>query len=162
MGIINAVVTGHASLVRALLSDAIHKIGGTFAIHGFCSDGRHDVEYYRSKDFDQPYNDAPKARLAGMTGQLSTRMGAAIRHSTHYLRAQKSSKKLLMVITEGESADIDVRDPQYLRYDTKKAVEEAARHYHFLHDAGSARRSICIPDFRGQELHGGRSDRTFA
>jgi nitric oxide reductase activation protein len=110
-----------------LLSDAIHKIGDPFAIHGFCSDGRHDVEYYRFKDFDQPYNDVPKSRLAGMTGQLSTRMGAAIRHATHYLRGQRSSKKLLMVITDGEPADIDVRDPQYLRYDTKKAVEDAAR-----------------------------------
>ena len=110
-----------------LLSEAIHKIGDPFAIHGFCSDGRHDVEYYRFKDFSQPYNDEPKARLAGMTGQLSTRMGAAIRHSAHYLRNQKTSKKLLMVITDGEPADIDVRDPQYLRYDAKKAVEEAAR-----------------------------------
>lgn len=110
-----------------LLADAIHKIGDPFAIHGFCSDGRHNVEYFRYKDFDQPYNDVPKARLAGMSGQLSTRMGAAIRHAGHYLKLQKSSKKLLLVITDGEPADIDVRDPQYLRYDTKKAVEEMTR-----------------------------------
>ena len=110
-----------------LLSDAIAKIGDPFAIHGFCSDGRHNVEYFRYKDFDQPYNEVPKARLAGMTGQLSTRMGAAIRHAAHYLKLQKSSKKLLLVITDGEPADVDVRDPQYLRYDTKKAVEEAGR-----------------------------------
>ncbi len=110
-----------------LLADAIHKIGDPFAIHGFCSDGRHNVEYFRYKDFDQPYNDVPKSRLAGMSGQLSTRMGAAIRHAGHYLKLQKSSKKLLLVITDGEPADIDVRDPQYLRYDTKKAVEEMAR-----------------------------------
>ena len=32
-----------------------------------------------------------------------------------------------MVITDGEPADIDVRDPQYLRHDTKKAVEDASR-----------------------------------
>ncbi len=110
-----------------LLSDAISKVGDPFAIHGFCSDGRHDVEYFRFKDFDQPYDEKPKAKLAGMTGQLSTRMGAAIRHAAHYLKAQKSSKKLLMVITDGEPADVDVRDPQYLRYDAKKAVEEAGR-----------------------------------
>lgn len=110
-----------------LLSDAINKIGDPFAIHGFCSDGRHDVEYYRFKDFEQPYNELPKARLAGMTGQLSTRMGAAIRHATHYLNNQRTSKKLLMVITDGEPADVDVRDPQYLRYDAKKSVEAAAR-----------------------------------
>lgn len=110
-----------------LLANAIDKIGDPFAIHGFCSDGRHDVEYYRYKDFEQPYNEIPKARLAGMTGQLSTRMGAAIRHAGHYLKMQKSSKKLLLVITDGEPADVDVRDPQYLRFDTKKAVEEAGR-----------------------------------
>lgn len=110
-----------------LLSDAINKIGDPFAIHGFCSDGRHDVEYYRFKDFEQPYNELPKSRLAGMTGQLSTRMGAAIRHATHYLNSQRTSKKLLMVITDGEPADVDVRDPQYLRYDAKKSVEDAAR-----------------------------------
>ncbi|HET9113437.1 MAG TPA: nitric oxide reductase activation protein NorD [Burkholderiales bacterium] len=110
-----------------LLADAISKIGDPFAIHGFCSDGRHNVEYSRFKDFDQPYNEIPKARLAGMSGQLSTRMGAAIRHAGHYLGLQKSSRKLLLVITDGEPADIDVRDPQYLRYDTKKAVEEVAR-----------------------------------
>ncbi|MBA3756602.1 MAG: nitric oxide reductase activation protein NorD, partial [Nitrosomonas sp.] len=110
-----------------LLANAINKIGDPFAIHGFCSDGRHDVEYYRYKDFDQPYNEIPKARLAGMTGQLSTRMGAAMRHASHYLKLQKSAKKLLLVITDGEPADVDVRDPQYLRHDTKKAVEEAGR-----------------------------------
>jgi len=110
-----------------LLADAIHKIGDPFAIHGFCSDGRHNVEYSRFKDFDQPYNEVPKSRLAGMSGQLSTRMGAAIRHAGHYLKMQKSAKKLLLVITDGEPADVDVRDPQYLRYDTKKAVEEMAR-----------------------------------
>lgn len=110
-----------------LLADAITKVGDPFAIHGFCSDGRHDVQYYRFKDFGEPWEDKPKARIAGMSGQLSTRMGAAIRHATHHLRQQKSVKKLLMVITDGEPADVDVRDPQYLHYDTKKAVEEAGR-----------------------------------
>jgi nitric oxide reductase NorD protein len=110
-----------------LLADAINKVGDPFAIHGFCSDGRHDVEYQCFKDFNQSYNEVPKARLAGMTGQLSTRMGAAIRHSTHYLKLQRSAKKLLLVITDGEPADVDVRDPQYLRFDAKKAVEEAGR-----------------------------------
>ncbi|MDP2031080.1 MAG: nitric oxide reductase activation protein NorD [Thiobacillus sp.] len=110
-----------------LLADAIDKVGDAFAIHGFCSDGRHDVEYYRFKDFDQQWDDAPKAKLAGMTGQLSTRMGAAVRHAGHHLHLQRSAKRLLIVITDGEPADVDVRDPQYLRADTKKAVEEVAK-----------------------------------
>ena len=110
-----------------LLSDAISKVGDPFAIHGFCSDGRSNVDYYRFKDFDQAWDETPKGRLAGMTGQLSTRMGAAIRHAGWHLKQQRSSKKLLLVITDGEPADVDVRDPQYLRYDTKKAVEDVGR-----------------------------------
>jgi hypothetical protein len=110
-----------------LLADALDKIGDPFAIHGFDSNGRHDIEYFRYKDFGAPYNDHAKARLAGMSGQLSTRMGAAMRHAGSILKHQPSNKKLLLVITDGEPADNDVRDPQYLRFDAKKAVEELTR-----------------------------------
>ena len=34
--------------------------------------------------------------------------------------------RIRLLVTDGEPADIDVRDPQYLRHDTKKAVEELA------------------------------------
>lgn len=110
-----------------LLSDALDRIGDPFALHGFCSDGRHDVHYYRFKDFDQPYNDLVKARLAGLKGSYSTRMGAALRHAGAQLKLQPKNKKILFIITDGEPADNDVRDPQYLRHDTKRAVEELAR-----------------------------------
>lgn len=110
-----------------LLADALDRIGDPFALHGFCSDGRHDVHYYRFKDFDKPYNDLVKARLAGLKGSYSTRMGAALRHAGEQLKLQPKSKKVLFVITDGEPADNDVRDPQYLRFDTKRAVEELQR-----------------------------------
>jgi len=109
-----------------LLAWAIDGIGDPFAIHGFASDGRHDVQYYRFKDFDQPFDDQAKARLAGMPGGLSTRMGAALRHAGKFLLRQSQQKKLLLLVSDGEPADIDERDPQYLRFDTKKAVEELA------------------------------------
>ena len=110
-----------------LLADALDKIGDPFAIHGFDSNGRHDIEYFRFKDFDASYDDKAKARLAGMRGELSTRMGAAMRHAGSILKRQPSHKKLLLVVTDGEPADNDVRDPQYLRLDAKKAVEELTR-----------------------------------
>ncbi|GAA0308682.1 nitric oxide reductase activation protein NorD [Rhodovulum strictum] len=110
-----------------LLSEAIHKVGDAFALHGFCSDGRHNVFYLRYKDFDQPWGDLPKARLAGMEGRLSTRMGAAIRHAGAHLNRVAANKKLMLVITDGAPADIDARDPQYLRQDARAAVQEVAR-----------------------------------
>ena len=108
----------------SLVATAINGIGDPFAIHGFSSDGRHDVQYYRFKDFNQHFDDEAKARLAGMKGGLSTRMGAAMRHAGQHLLKQAQRKKLLLLVTDGEPADIDERDPQHLRHDTKKAVEE--------------------------------------
>jgi nitric oxide reductase NorD protein len=107
-----------------LLAWAIDTIGDPFAVHGFASDGRHDVQYFRFKDFEQPYADQAKARMAGMRGGLSTRMGAALRHAGQHLLQQPNRRKLVLLITDGEPADIDERDPQYLRHDTKKAVED--------------------------------------
>lgn len=107
-----------------LVATAINGIGDPFALHGFASDGRHDVQYFRFKDFNQHFDDDAKARLSGMQGGLSTRMGAAMRHAGQHLLKQSERRKLLLLVTDGEPADIDERDPQHLRHDTKKAVEE--------------------------------------
>jgi len=69
----------------ALVATAIDGIGDPFAIHGFASDGRHDVQYYRFKDFEQRLDDDVKSRLAGMKGGLSTRMGAADPEADRYV-----------------------------------------------------------------------------
>ncbi|MCP1198383.1 nitric oxide reductase activation protein NorD [Notoacmeibacter sp. MSK16QG-6] len=110
-----------------LLAEAINRVGDAFAIHGFCSDGRSQVFYERFKDFDQPWGDLAAARLMGAQGRLSTRMGAAMRHATHHLSQVKATRKLMLVLTDGAPADIDVRDPQYLRADARQAVQEASR-----------------------------------
>ncbi len=110
----------------SLVGSAIQAIGDPFAIHGFRSRGRHDVEYLRFKDFDDRFGDIAQARLAGMDGGFSTRMGAALRHAGAHLLRRPQRRKLLLLVTDGEPADIDERDPQYLRYDAKKAVEDLA------------------------------------
>ena len=73
----------------ALVAHAMDQLGDDFAIHGFDSNGRHEVEYYRFKDFETPYGEEAKARLAGMRGQLSTRMGTALRHAGHFLHSRR-------------------------------------------------------------------------
>jgi len=113
--------------VSILFSEAITTVGDPFAIHGFYSDSRHFVEYFRLKDFDQPYDEVPKARIAGITGRRGTRMGAAIRHATFHLNNQKSGKKLLLILTDGEPSDVDAPNRKYLHDDTKKSVEDARR-----------------------------------
>ncbi|CZF79415.1 nitric oxide reductase activation protein NorD [Grimontia marina] len=113
-----------AQEATVMLAKAIDGIGDPFAIHGFNSNGRSDVRYQRFKDFDEAYDDITKSRLAAMEGGLSTRMGAALRHAKTYLAQQPQRKKLLLMISDGEPADIDSRDPLYLQADTKNAIDD--------------------------------------
>ena len=108
----------------ALLGWAIDQLGDACAIAGFHSNTRHEVRYHHIKGFSEGWNDAVKARLAAVEAGWSTRMGAAIRHAGHTLAGRKSEKRILLVLTDGEPADIDVADPQHLIADTKKAVAE--------------------------------------
>ena len=110
----------------ALLATAVEALGDPFAIAGFSSNTRHEVHYLHFKGFSEHWDDAPKGRLAAMTADHSTRMGAALRHAARYLENRREEKKLLMLLTDGEPYDIDVHDPRYLRDDTRMAVNQLA------------------------------------
>jgi nitric oxide reductase activation protein len=110
----------------SLVAWAISCLGDPYAIAGFHSNTRHDVRFQHIKGFSEDFDDSVKARLAAMEAGYSTRMGAALRHAGHYLSHRKSDKKILLLLTDGEPADIDVDDGQHLRADAKKAVEELA------------------------------------
>jgi len=50
-----------------------------------------------------------------------------MRHAGNDLRSQKSYRRLLMIVTDGEPSDIDVDDPDYLAEDARAAVHELNR-----------------------------------
>jgi len=108
----------------SLLAWAIDRLGDPFAIAGFHSNTRHEVRYQHIKGFTERWDHAVKARVAAMEAGWSTRMGAAVRHAGHYLGHRQADRRILLVLTDGEPADIDVDDNEYLHADTKKAVEE--------------------------------------
>ena len=110
----------------SLLAWAIDCLGDPCAIAGFHSNTRHAVRYQHIKGFAEPWGAAVKARLAAIEAGWSTRMGAALRHAGHYLSARRTDKKILLLLTDGEPADIDVVEPGHLRADARKAVEELA------------------------------------
>jgi hypothetical protein len=108
----------------SLLAWAIEKLGDPFAIAGFHSNTRHDVRYMHIKGFSEKWDDEVKGRLAAMEASYSTRMGAAMRHASHYLEKQQADKKLLLILTDGEPADIDSKDGRILIEDAHQAVRE--------------------------------------
>jgi len=111
----------------SLLAWAIEQVGDPFAIAGFHSNTRHDVRYHHIKGFSEAWDDTVKSRLAAMEAAYSTRMGAAMRHAAHYLKAQSADKKLMLILTDGEPSDIDEDDDQLLIRDARQAVKELDR-----------------------------------
>jgi nitric oxide reductase NorD protein len=107
-----------------LLAWSVEKLGDPFAIAGFHSNTRHDVRYLHIKGYSEGFSDEVKARMAAMQAGWSTRMGAAMRHAAHYLEARPADKKLLLILTDGQPADVDAHDERLLIEDARRAVRE--------------------------------------
>jgi nitric oxide reductase activation protein len=109
-------------LAVAILAAAMEAAGDTFALRAFASDGRHDVRFHRVKDFASPFDRAAKGRLASLAPGFSTRLGAALRHAGSELAPLRSSRKVVLALTDGAPSDIDVADPLDLIEDARRAV----------------------------------------
>ena len=109
-----------------LLAHAMAELGDPFALSAFCSNGREEVRYTRIKDFERGFGTEAQARLAGLTPGYSTRMGAALRHAARDLGQQRSYRRLVLLLTDGEPSDVDCPDGKYLIEDARRAVQSLA------------------------------------
>jgi nitric oxide reductase NorD protein len=97
------------------------------AVQSFCSDGRHAVYMERLKSFDEALNASALAAMATLSGGLSTRLGAALRHATAGVAKRRSERRIVLLLSDGEPHDVDVHDPRYLVEDARRAVIEARK-----------------------------------
>jgi nitric oxide reductase NorD protein len=104
------------------IATALDSTSTRVALHGFASNGRHDVRYMRIKDFDEPFGEMQRQRLQAQQGAFSTRIGAALRHAATQFDDENSEAKLLMLVTDGEPSDVDVHDSSHLIEDARHAV----------------------------------------
>jgi nitric oxide reductase activation protein len=111
----------------ALLLDTLHGLGDRVALYGFRSQGRSSVYLIRVKTFDETVNGATYERLGGLTPGGYTRLGAAIRHSTHILATQAGTdRRLLVVLSDGFPYD-DGYEGAYAEADARRALVETRR-----------------------------------
>lgn len=66
-------------------------------------------------------------RIAALDADRYTRMGAAIRHVTAALGREQTTRRLLLVLSDGKPNDVDVYEGRYGVEDTRQAVAEARR-----------------------------------
>jgi len=109
-----------------LFAEAIEKVGDPYAIAGFASKQRDQVNYYWLKDFNEDLSTTVRNRIAGVSGRLASRMGAGIRHSLEAFRRSPAQRRLLLILSDGRPADYDDGgDQRYLHEDTRMAMKEA-------------------------------------
>ena len=109
-----------------MLCEALETLGDAYAIYGFSGWTRTRCDIYRIKRFADPYDDAVKARIAGIEAKDYTRMGFAIRHLTGVLAAQLARHRLLVTLSDGRPDDFgDEYRGQYGIEDTRRALQEA-------------------------------------
>ncbi|MBX9905790.1 MAG: hypothetical protein K2Y31_15680 [Burkholderiales bacterium] len=109
-----------------MLCEALEVLGDRYAIYGFSGVTRKRCEIFRIKRFDEAYDQDVKQRIAGITPQDYTRMGAAIRHLTKLLNEVDARTRLLVTLSDGKPDDYsDHYRGEYGIEDTRQALIEA-------------------------------------
>ena len=86
---------------------------------------RKRCELYRIKRFNDVYDDAVRARIAGIKPQDYTRMGVTIRHLTALLNNIEARTRILITLSDGKPDDYDGYRGEYGIEDTRQALLEA-------------------------------------
>jgi len=112
-----------------LMAEALESLGDAYAIYGFSGYGRQRVSFYVAKEFAERYTTSVRRRIAGMSGRLENRDGAAIRHTTQRLLKQPARVRLLILLSDGRPLDCGCRQyfERYAQEDTRIALREARR-----------------------------------
>ena len=112
-----------------VMASALEALGDSYGIYGFSGYGKDCVEVYVAKEPNQGFSQGTLQSIAAMQPKRSTRMGPAIRHSTHKLMSSGHAMKVLMVISDGFPQDSDYGpergNHEYGVQDTAKALTEA-------------------------------------
>lgn len=110
-----------------LLVQSVMHSGDRIAVHGFSSNTRAEVNYYRLLEFGAPLDAVAIAMIRSVPGRYSTRMGAALRHAVACLVHESSDYRAVVLVSDGAPSDIDVFKKGYLIEDARAAVNEGRR-----------------------------------
>lgn len=110
-----------------LLVQSVMHSGDRIAVHGFSSNTRAEVNYYRLLEFGAPLDEVAIAMIRSVPGRYSTRMGAALHHAVACLSHEPNDYRAIVMVTDGAPSDIDTFKADYLIEDARAAVHEGRR-----------------------------------
>ena len=110
-----------------IMSEALNEVGDVFAVYGFSGDNRDNVDFYRIKTFDDPYDQQVKKRISAIEDRFENRDGTAIRHTISKLRRRAERTKMLILLSDGKPVDKEYSGT-YAIEDTRLALKEARQY----------------------------------
>jgi nitric oxide reductase NorD protein len=96
-----------------------------YAVLAFSGHGPEHVRLPTIKAFEEPVSAAVRRRVAALEPDGYTRAGAAIRHASTLLGAQRTRYRLLLMLSDGKPNDVDEYEGRYGIEDTRQAIAEA-------------------------------------
>ncbi len=108
-----------------VLLEALEVLGDRHAVLAFSGQGPAAVHVLTVKGFAETSHGAAWPRIAALEPDGYTRAGAAIRHASALLGAERARHRLLLVLSDGKPNDVDEYAGRYGIEDTRQAVAEA-------------------------------------
>jgi nitric oxide reductase NorD protein len=108
-----------------VLLEALDALGDRHAVLAFSGHGPAAVRLLTVKGFAEPLGTDVRRRVASLEPDEYTRLGAAVRHATAMLAAQRGRYRLLLILSDGKPNDVDEYEGRYGIEDTRQAVAEA-------------------------------------
>ena len=110
-----------------VVCEALDALGDRYGIFAFSGEDVDDVSVLTLKSFDEVRSHTVERRIAALDSDRYTRMGASIRHVTAALGRERTSRRLLLILSDGKPNDVDVYEGRYGVEDTRQSVAEARR-----------------------------------
>jgi len=108
-----------------ILEPLFDELDDRIALAGFHSNTRTRCSYLPLKDFQERWDPRSQAKLLSLEPAGYTRIGPALRHSVSKMARHSSSRKAILLVTDGKPSDYDAYEGHYGIEDVRQAIREA-------------------------------------
>ncbi|PJZ64260.1 hypothetical protein CH371_19305 [Leptospira wolffii] len=109
-----------------LFGQICSEFGDRFRIDSFYSNTRNHCDYLNIKNFEESWEKS-RERIGLMEAKGYTRIGPAIRHAFSEIRKESSSRRWILLLTDGKPNDYDRYEGRYGIEDVKRAIKECEK-----------------------------------
>lgn len=132
-----------------LFGEVLNEFKISFQIDTFSSRTRNNCSYKSIKKFKDNWA-STKNRIGAIEAENFTRIGTALRHAGKLLEKEPTSRKWIILLSDGKPNDYDTYEGKYGIEDVKKALNELEHnHIHTFSLAIEAQAKFYLPQMFG-------------